>query len=440
MNVLVLKSFSEVRRAARIAAVYALLCLVVLAAGYFLRALDFSIDPFLWSATQVISSFLSFTIAANVLVRFRGTRDRGALLLGLGFIILGLIQLGGVAEIYHHLADGPAQLRVPLTWMVAQTLLACLVLSAYAVEKRLPRPRDPNRDVLATLAIVAVAGYLITVGFLAFPHEPPIHPHSRFLPRPWDLLPAGLYILATVRLRRGRERFRSAFDYALIWTAVMNAACQLLASQSVRLLDAPASAAQLLHVSSFAVLLGATLVDNSRLFSRSQDLATSDSLTGLANYRRLVDVLQAEIERSGRTHRTFAILLMDLDKLKTINDRYGHLEGSKALCRIAEVLRLHCRSIDVAARYGGDEFALVLPETDKAAAFRVAARIRARLKEDPTEPRLSVSIGVAAFPKSGVTVEQLLDAADKALYEMKARTKPEGTPSRETSKPANKAN
>ncbi len=437
---LVLKSFTKVRRAARIAFVYALICLAFLATGHFLRRLDFSIDPFLWSATQVISSFLCFTIAANVLVRFRGTRDRGALLLGLGFIILGAIQLGGVAEIYHHLADTPAQLRVPLTWMVGRTLLACLILSAYAVEKRLPRPRDPNRDVLATLSIVAVVGYLITVGFLAFPHEPPMHPHSRFLPRPWDLLPAALYMVATVRLRRGTERFRSAFDHALIWTAALNAACQFLASQSARLLDAPASAAQLLKVSSFAVLLGATLVDNSRLFNRAQDLAASDSLTGLANYRRLVDVLQAEIERSGRTHRTFAVLLMDLDKLKAINDRYGHLAGSRALYRVAEILRSYCRSIDVAARYGGDEFALVLPETDQAAAFRVADRIRMRLREDPTEPRLSLSIGVAAFPKSGLTVEHLLDAADKALYEMKAKTKSEGTPLTETSKPTIKSN
>ncbi len=432
---IVLKSFTEVRRAARIAFVYGVICLAVLMAGHFLRRLDFSIDPFLWSAIQVISSFLCFTIAANVLVRFRGSSDRGALLLGLGFIILGLIQIGGVAEIYHHLADTPAQLRVPLTWMVERTLFACLMLSAYEVEKRLPRPRDPNRDVLATLAIVAVAGYLITVGFLAFPHEPPIHPHSRFLPRPWDLVPAGLYTLAAVRLGKGPERFRSAFDNALIWTAAINGACQLLASQSARLLDGPAAAAQLLKVSSFAALLGATLVDNSRLFSRTQDLATSDSLTGLANYRRLEEVLQAEIGRSGRTQRTFAILMMDLDKLKGINDRYGHLAGSRALCRVAQILRSHCRSIDVAARYGGDEFALVLPETEEPAAFRVASRIRTRLQEDPVEPRLSLSIGVAAFPRDGLSVEQLLDAADRALYAMKEQMKSEGTPSRETAKP-----
>jgi len=89
-------------------------------------------------------------------------------------------------------------------------------------------------------------------------------------------------------------------------------------------------------------------------------LAASDPLTGLANYRRLTEVLDAEIRRSDRSGRPFAVLLFDLDGLKQINDRWGHLAGNRALCRLADSLRLHCRSIDTAARYGGDEFALVL--------------------------------------------------------------------------------
>src|SRR6202167_3875862 len=91
--------------------------------------------------------------------------------------------------------------------------------------------------------------------------------------------------------------------------------------------------------------------------------ASKDPLTGLANYRHLVDVLDSEIKRSGRTRREFGLLLFDLDGLKEINDRYGHLAGSQALCRLADVLSLGCRDTDTAARFGGDEFALVLPET-----------------------------------------------------------------------------
>jgi diguanylate cyclase (GGDEF)-like protein len=152
-------------------------------------------------------------------------------------------------------------------------------------------------------------------------------------------------------------------------------------------------------------------------------LAISDSLTGLANYRHLVDVLQSELERSGRTNRPFSVLLMDLDGLKKINDRHGHVIGSRALCRVATILRLNSRSIDTAARYGGDEFALVLPETHPIAAQQVVTRILNCLEADEEVPQLSISIGVATFPKSGSTVQQLLEYADRALYAMKEQTK-----------------
>jgi diguanylate cyclase (GGDEF)-like protein len=169
--------------------------------------------------------------------------------------------------------------------------------------------------------------------------------------------------------------------------------------------------------------LGATLLDNARLFRRVRTLAISDSLTGLANYRHLVDILQGELERSGRTNRSFSLLLMDLDGLKKINDQYGHVIGSRALSRVATILKLNCRSIDTAARYGGDEFAVVLPETNHFAAEQVVERVRNCLLADDENPPLSISIGVATFPKCGVTVQQLLEYADKSLYAMKEQSK-----------------
>ena len=148
--------------------------------------------------------------------------------------------------------------------------------------------------------------------------------------------------------------------------------------------------------------------------------ADSDSLTGLANHRRLFEVLQAEICRSKRTGREFSLLLLDLDELKKINDQFGHLTGDRALCRLGQILQDCSRSVDTAARHGGDEFALVLPETGWAAATLVAMRICELLGKDTEEPALSVSVGLASFPKDAGTIGTLLYAADKSLYEMKA--------------------
>jgi len=147
--------------------------------------------------------------------------------------------------------------------------------------------------------------------------------------------------------------------------------------------------------------------------------AARDPLTGLSNYRHLVEVLDMEVKRSERTGREFALLLFDLDGLKEINDRYGHLIGSHALCRVADVLSF-CRDIDTAARYGGDEFAVVLPETGVEAANQVAQRICESIANDGMGPALSVSMGVAVYPHDGERIETLLRAADVAMYSMKA--------------------
>lgn len=147
--------------------------------------------------------------------------------------------------------------------------------------------------------------------------------------------------------------------------------------------------------------------------------ASSDSLTGLANHRRLFEVLHAEICRSQRTGRGFSLVLLDLDGLKQVNDRYGHLAGDRALCRLAQILTDCCRSIDTASRHGGDEFALVLPETGVAAATLVTRRICDLVASNAEEPVLSVSAGIASFPEGASTIGTLLYAADRALYAMK---------------------
>ncbi len=151
--------------------------------------------------------------------------------------------------------------------------------------------------------------------------------------------------------------------------------------------------------------------------------ATHDALTGLANYRELIEAMEREVKRVVRTHGTFALLLLDLDGLKQINDRHGHLAGNRALKCLANAMREHSRAVDVAARYGGDEFVLLLIDADLAMAERVAGRIADFLREGSDGMALGVSIGVAAWPADGHTGHDLLEVADQRLYQQKKKAK-----------------
>jgi len=223
----------------------------------------------------------------------------------------------------------------------------------------------------------------------------------------WDLVHPDCRELV---LKRGGARHGGARRYEVkILTKNGDERCLDISTTMIELDGRPASL-----VSAF------DLSERKHAEEKVQLLAVTDLLTGLGNYRRLVEALDAEIKRTGRTGRPFAVLLLDLDQLKKINDRYGHLIGSQALCRLADVLRVHCRAIDTAARYGGDEFALILPETTAAAARLVASRIRGRLATDNLQPLLSASIGVAVYPQDGETIEALLCTADHELYGMES--------------------
>jgi diguanylate cyclase (GGDEF)-like protein len=305
-----------------------------------------------------------------------------------------------------------------MSWVMSRTLLALLFVAALVVEQRLPSARHFGREITAALVLVVVSAFVLGTVHLRLPADLVVHPDGVF-PRPGNLVPAGLFLLATFAYHRRLRRASSPFDRSLYLAAGLNTACCLAASQSVRRLDAPFAFAEILQFTSYAVLVGGALLDNVQLFESVRKLAVSDALTGLANYRRLVSELESEIQRSGRTGRPFALLLFDLNGLKKINDRFGHLVGSRALCRVADVLRLHSRTIDTCARYGGDEFVLVLPETGREAALEVVRRIRDRVATDPEQPRISVSAGVAIYPEDGTTIEMLLDSADRALYQVK---------------------
>ena len=157
-------------------------------------------------------------------------------------------------------------------------------------------------------------------------------------------------------------------------------------------------------------------------------LSTVDSLTGLYNRSFFFTAIEREIQRSARTGRGFCLLMMDLDGLKAINDRYGHFHGDQALRAVGETIRAGVRRIDTAARYGGDEFVVVLPETDPTGAFVLAEKIRQGVSNRSLEGidpsiRSSLSIGVVAYPHDGTTVDDLMITADQAMYASKRQGK-----------------
>ena len=161
---------------------------------------------------------------------------------------------------------------------------------------------------------------------------------------------------------------------------------------------------------------------------RSRDaairLSTVDPLTGLFNRTFFFAAVDREIARSARSNRGFCLLMMDLDELKAINDRHGHYFGDRVLRGVGEVIRTRVRRIDTAARYGGDEFVVLLPETDPTGAYVLAEKVRIGVTElevaiPGSDIQPSISVGVVSYPDDGRTSDQLMISADQAMYASK---------------------
>jgi diguanylate cyclase (GGDEF)-like protein len=397
--------------------------LLVFLAATMLRQVHLRPDPILQGYLQITTGLFAFVFAAVALVRFQGTQDRLSLILGSGFMLSGATLTGSSILFFQLIHETQVWvLWAPVAWWISRILLALLFVVALLVEHFLPRSRHPKLEIAGALFSVLALTYLISAALRKLPPDTSHRPDS-LIPNPLHLLPALIFLGALFGYRRRKYLLDSAFDRAIYAAVWLNLGAQLAACQSVRLLDGPFVFAQSMNVASYVILLAGALLDSARVFEQVRHLAASDPLTGLANYRKLLDVLDTETERTLRTGRPFAVLLLDLDGLKRINDTYGHLVGSRALCRVADILRFHCRAIDTAARYGGDEFALVLPEAREDEAQRVVIRIHETLAADLEQPPISASIGASVYHGEGERVEKLLAQADQNLYEEKARRK-----------------
>ena len=185
----------------------------------------------------------------------------------------------------------------------------------------------------------------------------------------------------------------------------------------------PFDDADLETIRTFAVQASVAL-DNVLLHQEAQRLSVTDGLTGLGNYRFFQNTLAREIERATRFHRSLAVLMLDLDLFKQVNDAHGHPVGDAVLVEVADRVRDEIREVDVVARYGGEEFVVVLPETGREGAGYTADRICTAIRRRPIsvgglDLRITVSVGVAVFPTHGDTPASIVRAADEALYAAK---------------------
>jgi diguanylate cyclase (GGDEF)-like protein len=179
----------------------------------------------------------------------------------------------------------------------------------------------------------------------------------------------------------------------------------------------------------------AIVMERNALYSKSEELkklTITDSLTGLLNRRYLYERLKDEVTRSERRKHNLCLLMLDLDEFKYCNDIFGHLFGDRTLKTLAETLLNTLRSIDIIARFGGDEFMVILPETAEPQAIEIAKRMRSNiakqvvLPDDSTlvRPRtLTASIGIVCYPQHGDTLELLIENVDKAMYRAKNKGK-----------------
>ena len=163
---------------------------------------------------------------------------------------------------------------------------------------------------------------------------------------------------------------------------------------------------------------------NVRLHEEAQRLSLTDPLTGLWNYRYLRESLRREVERASRFGRMLTVLVLDLDHFKDVNDTYGHAAGDAVLGEFARRIRVGLREVDVAFRQGGEEFVVLLPETDGYGGAIVAERLGAAVRDRPVavdgvQIPVTVSVGVAVYPEHGENSPQVLAAADRALYAAK---------------------
>jgi len=309
-------------------------------------------------------------------------------------------------------------------WLILATVvsLATLALAArglYLVARRQPRPRafPRRRDVRQVLALVGDA--------LASTHDP-----DRLLPVILHATMEATGAVAGEAIRNGEVVAREGTFEDTGPPLRLHLMSEEVAEEELSLILHPGTGGfdeATVALADSLVAQASVALDNARLHRIVKRQAVTDELTGLANRRSFREGLETELLRAERFGSSLALVVADLDDFKNVNDQFGHQAGDVVLTAFAEVLRNRIRGVDMAARLGGEEFAVLLPETDAAGAEALAENLRAAVADlvvriGDSDVRLTASFGVAAYPQTN-SADELMTAADLALYSAKRQGK-----------------
>jgi diguanylate cyclase (GGDEF)-like protein len=308
-----------------------------------------------------------------------------------------------------------------------RTLVLILALAAVgnlifmlALKRSLKFPSERDYELFASMAALQMDFDLVVLTLLAF--------FSGGFDSPVIVLYI-FYIMVATFLIPNVKAVRNTVT-AIILVVVLFFSVEGVEVSMVRLTTLIGFTFMLIFTFSICSYLSRNLKSNEekleRLLRKTGELSVTDGLTNLYNQTHFFLLLRLQMEKSRRYEKPFSIVIFDMDNFKTYNDNNGHLKGSDALKRVGELMRSVFRSSDVMAKYGGDEFVVLLPNSEKIGAFLASDRLREVVEEEPfpgreamPRGRLTLSLGIAAYPEHGDTIESLLDRADKALYAAK---------------------
>ncbi|MFA5117906.1 MAG: GGDEF domain-containing protein [Candidatus Omnitrophota bacterium] len=222
--------------------------------------------------------------------------------------------------------------------------------------------------------------------------------------------------LKDCKFLKGQEDISGYKDYTVLPLYLHRSLAGYLVADGV-----PDADKEKFHILAQQFLLG---MKRAILYKRVQDLAITDTLTNVFTRRHYLERLQGEIDYSSKLNYLFAFLMLDVDHFKGFNDHYGHLVGDAILKEVAKVIKDNLRQIDMVGRYGGEEFSVILTQTDREGAILAAERIRQSLEASSTmiydeEIKVTISIGISVFPDDSRDMESLIEKADAALYKAK---------------------